>query len=68
MDDEETKSTLRLMLEKLEDLSLTLKRIEERQIAVRQEIKEQAAPEVRLFGSTVTGSRSPALCFYGDLK
>ena len=51
MDDEETKSILRLILEKLEDLSLTLKRIEERQIAVRQEIKEQAAPEVRLFGS-----------------
>ena len=68
MDDEETKSTLRLILEKLEDLSLTLKRIEERQIAVRQEIKEQAAPEVRLFGSTVTGSRGPALWFYGDLK
>ena len=68
MDDEETKSILRLILEKLEDLSLSLKRIEERQIVVRQEIKEQAAPEVRLFGSTVTGSGGPALSFYGDQK
>ena len=54
MDDEETKSTLRAILENLQELAVTLKRIEDRQIAVRQEIKEQAAPEVRLFGSTVT--------------
>ena len=56
MDDEETKSILRLILEKLDDISSALKRIEERQIAVRQEIKEQAAPEVGSFGST-EGSR-----------
>ena len=52
MEDEETKSTLRAILEKLQELALTLKRIEERQITVRQEIKEQGAPEVGSFASS----------------
>jgi hypothetical protein len=52
MDDEETKSTLRLILEKLQELAVTLKRIEDRQIAVREEIKEQGPPVTGSFAST----------------
>ena len=52
MDDEETKSTLRAILAKLEELALTLKRIEDRQIAVRQEIQEQVPPVTGSFAST----------------
>lgn len=49
--DEETKGTLKLMTEKLNELLVTLKRIEERQITVREEIKEQTAPVIGSFGS-----------------
>jgi uncharacterized membrane protein len=52
MDDEETKSTLRAIFAKLEELALTLKRIEDRQIAVREEIKESAPPVTGSFASS----------------
>ena len=39
------------MNEKLDEVLVTLKRIEERQITVREEIKEQAGPVVGSFGS-----------------
>ena len=50
--DEETKGTLRLMSERLDELLVTLKRIEARQIAVREEIKEQAPSVVGSFASS----------------
>jgi hypothetical protein len=50
--DEEDKGTLKMINEKLEDLRVTLKRIEDRQIAVREEIKEAAPPVVGSFAST----------------
>jgi len=49
--DEETKGTLRSINEKLQEIALVLKRIEDRQIAVRAEIKDQAAPVVGSFAS-----------------
>jgi len=50
--DEETKGTLRSINARLEEIAVTLKRIEDRQIAVREEIKEQAPPVVGSFGSS----------------
>jgi hypothetical protein len=50
--DEETKGTLRAINERLQEIALTLKRIEDRQIAVREEIKEQASPETGSFASS----------------
>jgi hypothetical protein len=38
--DEEIKGTLRSINERLQEIALILKRIEDRQIAVREEIKE----------------------------
>jgi hypothetical protein len=49
--DEETKGILRSIGERLDELFLTLKRIEERQIAMHREIKEQAPPMVGSYAS-----------------
>jgi hypothetical protein len=51
MNDEETRSTLRAISERLQEIAITLKRIEDRQIAVREEIKEQAPPATGSFAS-----------------
>ena len=53
--DEELKSVLRSMNDRLEEVIKTLSRVEARQIAVRHEIHEQAAPVVGSFASTDTG-------------
>ena len=50
--DEEIKGTLRSINERLQEMALTLKRIEDRQIAVREEIKEQVLPETGSFASS----------------
>jgi transcriptional regulator with XRE-family HTH domain len=50
--DEETKGTLRSINERLQEIALVLKRIEDRQITVREEIKDQAAPVVGSFASS----------------
>jgi transcriptional regulator with XRE-family HTH domain len=50
--DEETKGTLRSINERLQEIALVLKRIEDRQITVREEIKEQAPPVVGSFASS----------------
>jgi len=49
--DEETKGTLRSINERLQEIALVLHRIEDRQIAVREEIKDQAPPVVGSFAS-----------------
>jgi len=46
------KGTLRSINERLQEIALILKRIEDRQIAVREEIKEQTAPVVGSFASS----------------
>jgi hypothetical protein len=50
--DEETKGILRSINQRLEEMALILKRIEDRQITVREEIKDQAPPVVGSFASS----------------
>jgi hypothetical protein len=50
--DEETKGTLRSINEKLQEIAVILHRIEDRQIAVREEIKDQAPAVVGSFASS----------------
>jgi transcriptional regulator with XRE-family HTH domain len=50
--DEETKGALRSINERLQEIAVILHRIEDRQIAVREEIKDQAPPIVGSFASS----------------